>query len=114
MLILNKFDAERIRHQPSILTYHNLANVCALAESPRIIIDTDNGVNAYWAANMPIEDCSISVPINFLSISVTIKKIHLQTINNLSTINKIYRCNLLTEHELRFKNYIQIQLTVLR
>ena len=56
MLILNKFDVERIRHQPSILTYHNLANVCALAESPRIIIDTDNGVNSYWAANIPIED----------------------------------------------------------
>lgn len=52
----NRLDRARILSQPETLTYHNLPHVCALAERPRVISDTERGIIATWGANIPIED----------------------------------------------------------
>lgn len=52
----SRIDRERILHQPEVLTYHNIGNVCSLATTPRVIADVDNDIVSIWGANMPIED----------------------------------------------------------
>lgn len=50
--------------QPSMLTYNNIASVCALATIPRVSVDTDTGVNSYWASNDWVEQRLRSIFVN--------------------------------------------------
>lgn len=48
----HRYKAEGISlTQPTYLNFHNLSSVCANALEPRIIADSDKGVNYYWASN---------------------------------------------------------------
>ena len=37
--------------QPSVLTYNNIASVCALSTIPRVSYDSETGINSYWGCN---------------------------------------------------------------
>ena len=48
----HRYKAEGISlTQPTYLNFHNLSSVCANALEPRVIADSDKGVNYYWASN---------------------------------------------------------------
>lgn len=61
----HRYKAEGISlTQPTYLNFHNLSSVCANALEPRIIADSDKGVNYYWASNERIVERLQTVFVN--------------------------------------------------